>query len=87
MDKHLLGQELDRILVQLRYCRISIGNLDELVGDGRIAWGTVVALDYGDAGEVQSFIEETGVSLPVLMGTRMTASDWSIRGFPWNPRS
>ena len=64
------------------YCRSSIGNLDDLVADGRIAWGTVVALDYGDADEVQAFIEDTGVKLPVLMGTGQTAADWGIRGFP-----
>lgn len=64
------------------YCRSSIGNLDELVTEGRVAWGTVVALDYADADEVQAFIEKTGVSLPVLMGTRTTATDWRIRGFP-----
>jgi thiol-disulfide isomerase/thioredoxin len=64
------------------YCRSSIGNLDELVAEGRVAWGTVVALDYSDADEVQVFIEKTGVSLPVLLGTRMTAADWGIRGFP-----
>ena len=64
------------------YCRSSIGNLDELVAEGRVAWGSVVALDYSDADEVQAFIEDTGVTLPVLMGTRMTASNWGIRGFP-----
>ncbi len=64
------------------YCRSSIGNLDDLVEEGRIAWGTVVALDYGDVDEVQAFIEDTGVNLPVLMGTRQTAADWGIRGFP-----
>jgi thiol-disulfide isomerase/thioredoxin len=64
------------------YCRNSIGNLDELVGEGRVAWGTVIALDYNDAAEVQAFIENTGVSLQVLMGTGTTAEDWGIRGFP-----
>jgi thiol-disulfide isomerase/thioredoxin len=64
------------------YCRSSIGNLDELVEEGRVSWGTVVALDYGDASEVQDFIEQTGISLPVLMGTGKTAVDWGIRGFP-----
>jgi len=64
------------------YCRRSIGNLDDLVGNGRVAWGTVVALDYTDADEVQAFIEKTGVTLPVLMGTGQTAVDWGIRGFP-----
>lgn len=64
------------------YCRSSIGNLDDLVASGRIAWGTAVALDYGDAAEVKDFISETGISLPVLMGTPGTAADWSIRAFP-----
>lgn len=64
------------------YCRTSIGNLDELVADGTVAWGTVVALDYGDEGEVRDFIERTGVKLPVLMGSAQTAADWSVKAFP-----
>jgi len=64
------------------YCRHSIGNLDELVADGQIAWGVVIALDYSSAAEVQGFIDETGVSLPVLMGNAATASDWSVSAFP-----
>ena len=64
------------------YCRSSIGNLQDLVEDGYVNWGTVVALDYGDADEVRSFIEKTGVSMPVLMGNAQTASDWGVRAFP-----
>jgi thiol-disulfide isomerase/thioredoxin len=64
------------------YCRNSIGNLDELVAEGRVAWGTVVALDYSDTDEVRAFIENTGVSLPVLMGGRTTAANWGVRAFP-----
>lgn len=64
------------------YCRTSIGNLDDLVADGQVAWATTVALDYTDAREVQEFIDKTGVSLPVLMGNPGTASDWSVRAFP-----
>ena len=64
------------------YCRTSIGNLDSLVADGRIAWAAAIALDYADPGEVQEFVDETGIHLPVLMGTGRTASDWSIRAFP-----
>ena len=64
------------------YCKASIDNLDGLVAGGSVAWGTVVALDYSSPEEVQAFIDETGVSLPVLMGTGQTAADWSIRGFP-----
>ena len=64
------------------YCRSSIGNLNDLVGSGAVAWGRVVALDYGDADEVAQFIRETGVDLPVLMGHGGTAADWSVRAFP-----
>jgi len=64
------------------YCKTSIGNLDDLVADGRISWATTVALDYTDAGEVQEFIDKTGVVLPVLMGNPGTAFDWSVRAFP-----
>jgi len=65
-----------------RVCRASIDNLDELAAEGRVAWATVVALDYADAAEVHAFIESTGVDLPVLMGDPATAANWSIRGFP-----
>lgn len=64
------------------YCRSSIGNLQDLVEDGNVKWGTVVALDYGDAEEVQTFIDKTGVSLPVLMGNSRTARNWRVRAFP-----
>lgn len=64
------------------YCRTSIGNLDDLVADERVSWGTAVALDYADADEVQEFINETGITLPVLMGNLSTTRDWSVRAFP-----
>ena len=64
------------------YCRTSIGHLVELVKSGDIAWGTVIALDYSDMAEVQEFIDQTGVTLPVLMGNPGTASAWSVRAFP-----
>jgi len=64
------------------YCRSSIGNLDDLVSRGSVSWATAVALDYADVAEIQDFIDETGISLPVLMGRRQTADDWSIRAFP-----
>jgi hypothetical protein len=65
-----------------RVCRASIGNLDDLVADGHIAWATTVALDYADADEVRAFVNRAGVALPVLMGDGATAADWSIRAFP-----
>lgn len=64
------------------YCKTSIDNLDELVAGGAVAWGTAVALDYGNEAEVEAFVQKTGVSLPVLLGHAGTAADWSVRGFP-----
>jgi thiol-disulfide isomerase/thioredoxin len=64
------------------YCKTSIGNLDDLVADGRVDWATAVALDYGEPEEVRSFVAGTGISLPVLMGDPGTAADWSVRAFP-----
>jgi hypothetical protein len=31
---------------------------------------------------VREFIDETGVDLPVLLGSQKTTRDWQIRGFP-----
>lgn len=65
-----------------RVCRVSIGNLDDLVEGGSVAWGALIALDYEDAEAVREFVGSTGVSLPVLMGDGQTARDWAIRAFP-----
>ena len=64
------------------YCKTSIDNLYGMVSSGAVAWGTAVALDYGDTKEVEAFVNETGVSIPVLLGNAGTASDWSVRAFP-----
>lgn len=63
-------------------CRASIGNLNDLVDDGRVAWAVAIALDYAEAAEVRAFTDETGLALPVLMGNAQTAVDWSVPGFP-----
>jgi len=64
------------------YCRHSIDNLQDLVDGGHVKWGTVVALDYGYESEVEEFVEQTGLTLPVLLGSARTASDWGVKGFP-----
>ena len=64
------------------YCRNSIGNLDDLVKSGKLPWARIVALEYGDLNEVRDFIKETGVNLPVLLGSQKTTKDWQIRAFP-----
>ena len=64
------------------YCRTSIDNLNDLVASGNLAWARVVALEYGSLDDVREFIKETGVDLPVLLGSGQTTRDWQIRGFP-----
>lgn len=64
------------------YCRKSIDNLDDLVASGQLPWARVVALEYESIQEVREFIRETGVELPVILGSSQTTEDWQIRGFP-----
>lgn len=64
------------------YCRHSIDNLDELVASGKLSWARAVALDYGSLDEVREFIRDTGVHLPVLLGSLQTTQDWQIQAFP-----
>ena len=64
------------------YCRKSIDNLDELVSSGQLAWARVVALEYENLDDVRGFIKETGVQLPVILGSAQITKDWQIRGFP-----
>jgi thiol-disulfide isomerase/thioredoxin len=64
------------------YCKSSIDNLDGLLASGAISWANAVALDYRDADEVLLFAEETGIEMPVLMGSGKIARDWSVTAFP-----
>jgi thiol-disulfide isomerase/thioredoxin len=63
-------------------CKHSIGNLDQQVQDGSIAWATAVALDFTNEAEVTEFVNDTEITLPVLLGSSATAEDWNIRAFP-----
>ncbi len=63
-------------------CKHSIGNLDQQLQDGSIAWATAVALDFADEKEVAEFVAGTEITLPVLLGSRQTAADWNIQAFP-----
>ena len=64
------------------YCKSSIGNLDDLLENGTVDWATAVALDYQTVEEVRLFKSETGIDMPILLGTADTAREWSIKGFP-----
>jgi len=63
-------------------CEHSIGNLDQQVQDGSIAWAKAIALDYADENEVAEFVAGTEIIMPVLLGSGQTAADWGIKAFP-----
>ena len=63
-------------------CRASMDNLDQLLADENVAWASAIALDYSSTAAVQQFVDELGISMPVLMGQGQEARDWKIRGFP-----
>jgi len=63
-------------------CESSIGNLDDLLENGTVEWATAVALDYQTVEEVRVFKSETGIDMPIVLGTRETALEWSIKAFP-----
>lgn len=64
------------------YCKHSIGNLEQLVRTGDLAWAQTVALDYSNVDEVRDFVRQTSLTLPVLMGNLQTGLDWNIQAFP-----
>lgn len=63
-------------------CRASMGNLDELLADGTVDWASAVALDYENTRSVKEFVDEVGISMPVLLGQGQEVTDWSIQAFP-----
>lgn len=63
-------------------CRHSIGNLDQQIQDGSIAWAKAIALDFADENEVAEFVSGTAITMPVLLGSGQTAADWGIKAFP-----
>jgi thiol-disulfide isomerase/thioredoxin len=63
-------------------CKHSIGNLDQQLLDGDLKWATAIALDFAHQSEVAEFVSETGIVLPVLLGSTQTAADWNVRAFP-----
>lgn len=61
-------------------CKYSMPNLEALQRDG---WNIVaVALSYQDRDEVQDFVADLNLSMPVLLGNDQLLQDYQIRGFP-----
>lgn len=62
-------------------CRYSMPNLEKLYSDGSVN-AVAVVLDYSSIEEVQTFANELGLSMPVLLGSRNTASDYRVSAYP-----
>ena len=65
-----------------KICHASIGHLDELVSEGSVAWAHAIALDYPALTDVQKFVDDTQLEMPVLLGNHQEIRDWNIRAFP-----
>ena len=63
-------------------CRASMGNLDELLADGQVAWASAIALDYENTAQVQQFVDDLGIAMPVFLGAGPEIVNWKIRGYP-----
>ena len=69
------------------WCRICGASADNLVRlrrwrDAADLEIVAVALDWGDAGEVQAYAERHELELTVLLGDASIAGQWQIYGFP-----
>ncbi|GAB4189269.1 MAG: hypothetical protein Tsb002_16170 [Wenzhouxiangellaceae bacterium] len=65
-------------------CGLSVGNLEWLRRsyDDQSLTIYLVALSYDSVAEVQAFVDDHGVTLPVLLGDARIMADYRIRGFP-----
>jgi thiol-disulfide isomerase/thioredoxin len=61
-------------------CRLSINNLEYV--DPNNANVYVIALDYANTNEVQAFVDDVGLTLPVHMGYDELKQMFQIRAYP-----
>lgn len=68
------------------WCGVCRAESDNLSRVRRWAGGRVevisVAVEYADVASVERYMEEQGVTYPVLLGTGRTVSDYRLRQFP-----
>ncbi|MCH8537876.1 MAG: TlpA family protein disulfide reductase [Alkalimonas sp.] len=63
-------------------CKYSMPNLEALQRD-QADWNMVaVALSYESVSEVEYFISDLGLTMPVLLGSEQMMRDYQIKGFP-----
>lgn len=64
-------------------CRASMGNLDELLANGKVDWASAIALDFENTTQVQQFVDEVGIdAMPVFLGGGEEVANWKIRAYP-----
>ncbi|WP_439102365.1 TlpA family protein disulfide reductase [Congregibacter sp.] len=61
-------------------CRATVGHLK--VVDPDTTQLIVIALDYASTDAVREFVEDTGLSQRVLLGTEATRNLFSVQGYP-----
>ena len=64
------------------YCKNSIDNVQKLLSNGHVQWAVVVALDYQSPSEVDAFLSEAEVDLPLVLGTTSDQGSWKVAAFP-----
>ena len=64
-------------------CHASIDNIESIKqsADGEINF-YIIALDWKGKQEVEEFLAEHHLTIPVLLGTQQTTNAFKIRGFP-----
>lgn len=89
-DEYKLADRSDRpVLIYFfapwcPYCSASADNIERLrrLRDENSLEILIVALDWKDEEEVEQYVEEHEITLPVLLGDSAIASDWKVQGFP-----
>jgi len=67
-------------------CHASIDNLEEIYQDAKENKQQIsiylVALDWSNTEEILDFLSQHQLSMPVLLGTNQTRSEYKIKGYP-----
>ncbi|RZF77334.1 TlpA family protein disulfide reductase [Pseudoalteromonas sp. CO325X] len=62
-------------------CKVSMPNLQSAMDDGDIN-AVAIALDYQSEQQVQDFVADLSLSMPILLGSAQTAKQYKISAFP-----
>ncbi|WP_125716275.1 TlpA family protein disulfide reductase [Pseudoalteromonas rubra] len=62
-------------------CRYSMPNLNKLHEQGKVN-AVAIALDFESTDAVHAFVDDLALSMPVLLGTHHTGSDYKVKAYP-----